>query len=183
MLPHWPTERFESSPSHPRLGLVNQHYEGIFSLSLSLVDYLAWQSPDSMQYVYQTLALHTGNDDDESYRAVVNARSPSSDYKTVVDVGLWYRPIVHVQPANGCSYPDGIANPNGWKTSRSDYQKLVGTGSTRVYTNWQAVATSWRDPTEDTDGFLFQVRVYGFAMAQDGSMGPVLLDNVRGEGT
>jgi hypothetical protein len=145
--------------------------------------YLAWQSPDSHQYVYQTVALHTGNDDDESYRAVANARSPSADYKTVVNVGLWYRPIVHVGGSNNCAYPDGIVNPNGWKPSRPDYQLLTESGSTRVGTSWTAVASPWRDPAQDVDGFLFQVRVSGFAMAQDGSMGHVLLDNVRGEGT
>jgi hypothetical protein len=142
--------------------------------------YLAWQSPDSHQYLYQTVALHTG-DDDESYRAVANARSPGNDYKTVVNVGLWRRNIVHQSTPTTCEYPDGVVNPNGW-TASSDYLMVSESGSTRVGTSWTLVPAPWANP-ERRDGYLFQVRVYGFAMAPDGSMGHVLVDNVRGEGT
>jgi hypothetical protein len=134
-----------------------------------------------MQYMYQTVAVHTG-DDDESYWAVAHARSPGSDYKTVVDVGLWRRNIVHIGQDNGCYYPDGIVNPNGWKTAEPDFIRLTGSDSTQVGTSWTGVAAPRVNP-ERRDGYLFQVRVYGFATAPDGSLGHVLLDNVRGEGT
>lgn len=73
-------------------------------------------------------------------------------------------------------------NANDWTTDRPDYRLLVESGSTRVGTSWTPVPTGWQNP-ERQDGYMYQVGVYGFAMAPDGSMGHVLLDNVRGEGT
>jgi hypothetical protein len=99
----------------------------------------------------------------------------------VVNVGLWRRNIVHQSTPNTCDYPDGVVNPNGW-TASSDYLMVSESGSTRVGTSWTPVSAPWANP-ERRDGYLFQVRVYGFAMAPDGSMGHVLVDNVRGEGT
>lgn len=145
--------------------------------------YVGWSSPSNSNYVYQTVAVHVG-DDNESYQAVTAAKSPGSDYKTVVNPAL-YRRNISDGSANSCSYADGIQNPNDWDPGRitSGWIKVADKGLTGVGTSWAGVESAWVNPANAT-AYQMQIRVYGSAVQNgSGAIGYVGLDNTRGDGT
>jgi len=142
--------------------------------------YVGWLSPNSSNYVYQTVAVHTG-DDNESYQAVTAAKSSSSDYKTVANPALYRRTISH-NGDNSCSYADGVQNPNDYSVA-SGWIKVAEKGMTEVGTSWVGLESAWVNPA-NADGYEMQIRVYGAATHNvNGDAGYVHLDNTRGDGT
>jgi hypothetical protein len=142
--------------------------------------YVGWKSPASSHYVYQTIALHTG-DDNESYQAVTHAKSPSSDYKTVVNAALYRRNLGH-QLENGCSYADGVGNPNDYVVL-TGWIKTAETGFGEVGTSWSTRSSAFVNPTNSL-GYEMQIRAYGVATHDaGGSNGYIGLDNTRADGT
>lgn len=142
--------------------------------------YAAWQAPTGNDYLYQTVAVHTG-DDNESYRAITAAKSLSPDYKTAVRPALYRRNIAH-QSSNSCEYADGVGNPNDYSVT-SGWVLVAQPSSTVVGTGWTGVQSAFSNPA-NAMGYEMQVRIYGVAVPNSGgATGYIGIDNSRGDGT
>lgn len=143
--------------------------------------YFIWDSPGASDYWYQTVTVHTG-DDNETYRSVGNAKELDSQYKTYAQASLYRRTVTDGANGNGCSYPDGIDDPNDYSVSGGWIALAESSPGTQVGTSWESVASSWADPAT-VDGFEFQIRMYGYSIDGSGVTHAFGIDNVRGEGT
>lgn len=82
---------------------------------------------------------------------------------------------------NGCTYPDGLKNPNNVSVTAL-FVLLSGSAMTTVGTSWTAITSDWINP-ETVHGFELQVRAYGRSLNSSGGTVSIRFDNVRGEGT
>ena len=133
-------------------------------------------------YVYQTINLATG-DDDEQYRAVVNYKLGSSAHGGQV-TGTVYRQTITYSGTNTCDdYADGLHNLNSPSYSGS-WVGMASTGTKNLpgTTAWTLAASGWVNPAT-VNGWKLQLRVYSHATESSGAAQWVYLDNLRGEGT
>lgn len=147
--------------------------------------HIRYKAVDVGDYLFQTIRAVTGNDN-ETFRAVANARSLSSNYKTVVGVNLYRRTVNFPNNSpNGCQYPAGIVDPNG-SPSVGGWVRATG-GSAEVGTGWTQIKSN--DPSEwinppTAEGMDFQVRLNGSAVDRTTNDPQYFaIDNVRGEST
>ncbi|MEZ5176672.1 MAG: hypothetical protein R2823_10815 [Acidimicrobiia bacterium] len=142
------------------------------------VAFFASGSSYASSYIYQTIRLWTG-DDNESYRSRAYVREPISSYSTLAQSKIFRRNMTE-SGDNGCSYPDGLQNPNSW--SIGGYVELAKSSVKSVTTTWSDVTSSYVNPT-NTDGLQLQIRIYGKATPSGGGSGSIRIDNARGGGT
>lgn len=133
----------------------------------------------SSSYVYQTVRLWTG-DDNQSYRSRAYVRKPVSSYSTIVQTRI-YRKTMTESGSSSCSYPDGLDNPNN-ESVPGGYVWLVSSGVVYPGTTWTDATSSYVNPT-NTDGLQIQIRIYGKSTSSSGGTGSVRIDNARGGGT
>ncbi|MEE9416165.1 MAG: hypothetical protein V3V01_12845 [Acidimicrobiales bacterium] len=132
-------------------------------------------------YIYKRIRLWTGDDDEmyQSYGYVSRANIAT----TASAMTRLYRRTMIEGPANGCSYEDGIVNPNrlffggNWvKASDSGMDTSIAAGNTM-----QLQAGGWQNPPE-ADGYVLEIRAYGKAHINGNTTG-LRWDNVTGVGT
>lgn len=146
------------------------------------VSFLASGTVNS-SYIYQTVRLWTG-DDNESYRAKINAKtSNSGPFSTgQVRTAMYRKTMTENSGSNSCSYADDVDNANN-PTVTGGYVYLAGTAVSSTSTSWLPKTSGWTNPATE-DGYQLQIRSYAKGtQASTGINIPVLLDNVRGEGT
>lgn len=144
--------------------------------------YVGWQSSDTGDFVFQTVRTVNGSLS-SVYRAVGNARSPGSNWTTRVRVSLARRNVDFPNDPNnpnGCDYPGGIVNPNGWP-SVSSWVVFTETAEwVTVPASWTRVDSEWM-PLPQQEGYDLRVRLRGTAVNAKGNYGQVRIDNLRGE--
>lgn len=142
---------------------------------------IRFKGSTSAQYVYQTVALATG-DDNESYRAAINYKVAGGNHVGQAR-GALFRQTIDYQGSNSCSYADGLASLNspqvvGGFVAHSD----TGWRSVNGVTSWTFAGGGWSNPANQ-DGYKMQIRVYENVVDNTGAAQWLYLDNVRGEGT
>src|SRR5206468_4559759 len=130
------------------------------------------------------------------YRAKANAESPGASFNlTRAQVDLCRRGVdLRFDPGspNGCSYPDGIVNPNSEYNGTTLHPTVTGwilmttSDEVNIGTSWQAFTTDdptqWKNPPLE-EAYDFQVRIHGFAFStSSGTYVQIHPDNVRDEG-
>jgi hypothetical protein len=151
--------------------------------------HIAWYSTNIYEYVYQTVRIINGDDTELDYRAKANAKAPGPNFnQTRAQVQLYRRSVDFLNDPgnpNGCSYSDGIVNPNG-AVGVSGWILMTQSAVVNIGTTWEAFNTTdpmeWVDPPTQ-EGYDFQVRLGGYALnTSTGNFGGIRFDNVRDEG-
>ncbi len=126
-------------------------------------------------FLRQSMRLWTGNDSSVEFRAVINARSPSSATTTRVRAALWTR-LLSESGNNGCAYPRGLQNPNN-ETVTANYVLVSQSAAETVSTgSWTSVNSPWTSVSV-RDGWHLQLRAYGNSSGDYA----VWFDHVRAE--
>lgn len=130
----------------------------------------------SNSYIFQTIRLWTGSDTSKDFRAVLNARTPSSSVSSAARAAIYHRSLFYGSGSNSCDYRPGVTNPNN-PTVGGTYVLLRQSSLTNLGTSWTSVASPWYESRVRAAGHQLQVRAYGSA----GTSNSVRFDNVRGE--
>ncbi|MGK2876050.1 MAG: hypothetical protein ACSLEW_10490 [Nocardioides sp.] len=137
------------------------------------------ESSANSSYVYQTARVWTGSSS-KFFRGTFHAKSQASDLTSNAKIAIYYRELVEATPANGCDYRGMITNPNDPTLASGAWTALVGTNLTSVGTSWTALQSNWQG-LSGADGYEIQVRVYGKATENDGTVRQIRFDTARSD--
>ncbi len=131
-------------------------------------------------YIRKKVRVWTG-DDNEEYQSYGNVSKATAGTTASAMTRLYRRRMIE-GAANGCSYEDGIVNPNhvtfgGWVlASSSGMDTSIASGN-----QMQLLAGGWENPPTE-DGYVFEIRAYGRAKIGSSTTG-LRWDNLTGVGT
>ena len=146
-----------------------------------------WSTSDSSDYFYTVVELMTGAKS-KSYRASMSITPTAGGVldpvgSNIEQVQLYYRLVNYANDPgspNGCSYPNGIVNPNEPRTEGS---WILATGTPFAEyqpTSTTTVATSWATLSSQ-EALVFRIQIRASVHQPNGSRGSVFIYELRGD--
>ena len=130
---------------------------------------------DLEPYTFQTTRTWTGSETGVRYRVVMNAKRSAPDLSTEGEAQLYWRELSD-GASNGCSYPDGIDDPNTPPlTLTTSWSKKASTDLVTQGNSWLTSSSPWYTMSSPHDGHELQVRIRALVEGNHS----IRLDNVR----